>query len=70
MNHHQKGTQVNHTTSSAPTPFLRTGLLQALHGAFGGGGSGARFSGGTALLRLSGLVALTIVALLDRKSVV
>ena len=42
MFNHQKGTQVNHTARSARTPFLRTGLLQALRGVLGGSkGSGA-----------------------------
>jgi hypothetical protein len=47
--HRQKGTQVNHTTGSARTPFLQAGVFAALGGVFGdGGGSGAGFSGETA----------------------
>src|SRR4029077_12719934 len=66
MNHHQKGTQVNHTTRSARTPFLRT-VVQALRGVFGGGGGGgARSSGGAdgraSALRLTAL--LTVVSAL------
>ncbi len=74
MNTNQKGTQVNHTTPSARTPFLRTGIFAALRGVFGGGegsgapsdgvgGSGAGFFGVTGVLRVAGLVALTIVVL-------
>jgi hypothetical protein len=66
--HPQKGTQVTRTTPSARTPFLRTGIVAALRGGFGGGGSGAGFSGavggrGTAALRLAGLLALGFAAL-------
>lgn len=34
--HHQKGTQVNHTTPVARTPSLRTGIFAALRGVLGG----------------------------------
>src|SRR6476661_3007615 len=51
---------MNRTTRSARTPFLRTGFFAALRG----GGSGAGFMGGTAVLRLSGLLALAVAALL------
>jgi WD40-like Beta Propeller Repeat len=60
MNIDQKGTQVNHTTSNARTPLLRTGFSAALPDSSRGGGSGAPSSGVTAGLRLAGLVALTI----------
>jgi hypothetical protein len=63
IRHHQKGTQVSHTTSSAKTSFLRT-VVQTLRGVVGGGGgSGAGFLNGTALLRLAALVALMAAAL-------
>jgi sugar lactone lactonase YvrE len=44
--HHQKGTQVNHTSRSARTPFLRTGIFAALRGVFGGGGGSGALSSG------------------------
>ena len=37
----KKGTQVNHTTSSAPTPLLRTVTAARLAGSLRDGGSGA-----------------------------
>lgn len=46
MSHNQKGTQVNHTTRSARTPFLRTGLFASLRGVLGGGGGSGAPSGG------------------------
>jgi hypothetical protein len=66
QSHHRKGASVNHTTSSARTPFLRTGLLQALRGVFGGGGgSGAGSTvgvGRTSSIRALGLVAVVATA--------
>jgi hypothetical protein len=58
MNHHQKGTQVNHTARSARTPFLRTGTAARLVTSLRGGGSGAPS------LRLIGLLGLATAALL------
>jgi hypothetical protein len=64
MNHHQKGTQVSHTTRSARTPFLRTGLIADGSDSLRGGGSGVGFrSGITVLLRLGGLLTLTVTVL-------
>ena len=47
MNNHQKGTQVNHTTRSARTPSLRTGVF----GVESGGSDGVGIGEGTASLR-------------------
>jgi hypothetical protein len=58
---------LNTTTSSARTPFLRSGLLALISARRGGGGSGARSEGRggrASLLKLGGLLALAIVALL------
>jgi hypothetical protein len=57
---------VNHTTGSATTPFLRTGIVAALRGVFGGGGSGAGVvgGGGDSLLKVGGLLTFAIVAFL------
>jgi hypothetical protein len=66
MRHHrQKGSQVNHTAGSAPTPLLRTVLGALREVRRSSGGSGARSEGrGRAGLRMAGLLALTVAALL------
>jgi DNA-binding beta-propeller fold protein YncE len=56
MFHHQKGTQVNHTTRSAQAPSLRTGL-------FATRGASAKGSGASSL-RLLAPLALGLAALL------
>ena len=66
MFHHQKGTQVNHTTSSAKSPAAKTGLFAVLSDLPRDGGSGAGSLGGgrTSSLRLLGLFALAFAAFL------
>jgi hypothetical protein len=61
-----QGAKVNHTTRGTKTPFLRSGVLAALRGVFGGGGSGAGFVGvgRTSSLRLLGLLTVLAVAFL------
>jgi hypothetical protein len=60
MNTRQKGTQVNRTEHARRHLLRRGGFLASSRG----GGSGAGFWGGTAVLRLVGLLALAIAALL------
>jgi hypothetical protein len=63
---------VNHSTRSARTPLLRTGLFAPLRGLLGGGGSGALshdgiglgVGGRTSSLRLLGLLVTATAALL------
>lgn len=64
MNHHQKGTQVNHTARSTRTPFLRTGFFATLRGLLRAEGSGAPSSGVGARTSPLKLAALTVLAAL------
>lgn len=60
----QKGTQVNHTTSSARTPSLRTGFFASLRGGGSGAPSDRRGVGGrTSSLRLLAPLALALAAI-------